>query len=321
MVHLSDSPEILDLKPELSDFRKEVVESLSSMPKRISPKFFYDEEGSRIFDEITLLDEYYPTRSEMEILSTRCSEISSTIGSEAVIIELGSGNGEKGARLLKCLPDPSAYVLVDISRESLETAWKNIRSEFPEVNVKAVWADYTRNEVMESLDFPGRKSIVFLGSTIGNMEPSDARRFIASCRRVLSPGENFIIGVDLKKGRAKLENAYNDSLGVTARFNLNLISRINREFGPVMDPAYFRHISFYNQEAGRIEMHLECLRDHDITLDGREIHFSRGETIHTENSYKYSGAEFMSILRESGFSQASFWTDSGSNFGLFSARA
>lgn len=317
---MNNSGDIIDLKPRMSDFRSEVVQTLSQSPKRIRPKFFYDDRGSRLFDEITRLPEYYPTRSELEILRNRCSEISSFIGQEAVVLELGGGNGMKGSLLLNCLEKPSAYILVDISRDSLEIAVERLRSEHESVDVRAVWADYTDTEVMKGLNFPGRKSIVFLGSTIGNMEPENARNFLQGCRNLLTDGEGLTIGVDLKKDRDILERAYNDSQGVTAEFNLNLIHRINSEFGAELDPAEFRHVAFYNQDMGRIEMHLESLAEQAFKLDGVEFTMARGERIHTENSYKYSTGEFTEILKRTGFRDVVNWTDSAGNYALFSAQ-
>lgn len=317
---MSDVEGILDLKPKIADFRAEVLRSLQETPKKIKPKFFYDDRGSRLFDEITELEEYYPTRSEMNILETRCSDISHFIGPGATVVELGGGNGTKGSKILNCLDKPASYVLVDISRDSLEMAVQLLKSEHGKVNVRAVWADYTDTEVMQSLDFQGRKSIVFLGSTIGNMEPENARNFLLTCRNLLTEGEGMTIGVDLKKDRHILERAYNDSKGVTAEFNLNLINRINQEFGTQLKISDFAHLSFYDEEKGRIEMHLKSLRDQEFNLNGVNISLKKDETIHTENSYKYSIEEFTGLLQEIGFSQVVNWTDSGNNYALFSAR-
>lgn len=315
------SEDILDLKPSIADFRNEVTETLSENPKRIHPKFFYDDKGSRLFDEITELEEYYPTRSELNVLETKCSEISGFIGPGPLVLELGGGNGMKGSLLLNCLDSPEAYVLVDISRDSLEMAIRRLRTDHEEVEIKAVWADYTDPDVMKSLDFGGRKAIVFLGSTIGNMEPGNASRFLRGCRAILSQGETLTIGVDLKKDRAILENAYNDSRGVTAQFNLNLVNRINQAFGTSLSADSFRHVSFYNEEKGRIEMHLESLVDQVFDLDGVRIELKKGERIHTENSYKYSIQEFTDLLRSAGFTSVTHWTDSNGYYALFSARA
>lgn len=318
---MDNNTEIIDLKPEVSDFRTEVLSGLLKQPKGTHPKFLYDEKGSNLFDQITELDEYYPTRSEIEILRTQGPGIAEYIGEGSQVIELGGGNGTKGSILLRSLKAPSGYTLVDISMDALELAVRNISSNYPDLEVRGICADYSSYEVMAHLGIPGRKSIVFLGSTIGNMEPEEASRFLAICRKIMSRGDTLTIGVDLKKDIGKLERAYNDSRGVTAQFNENLIERINRIFGCSIGRDAFRHMAFYNREKGRIEMHLESTRDQEITLDGVQVKFLKGETIHTENSYKYSLRDFRNMLEESGLEEVVHWTDSGGNFALFSARA
>ena len=312
---------IIDLKPKLSDFRTEVLQGLLKDPKESHPKFLYDERGSSLFDRITGLEEYYPTRSEIEILEKHGPGIADYIGERSTIIELGGGNGSKGTILLRSVKSPVEYILVDISREALELAVKNISSAYPELEVKGVCADYTNYDVMAGLGINGRKSIVFLGSTIGNMEPEEASKFIGNCRKIMSHEDTLTIGVDLKKDIGKLERAYNDSSGITAEFNENLIERINRTFGCSIDRAAFRHHAFYNEKKGRIEMHLESTKDQIISLDGVAVKFRKGETIHTENSYKYSLDDFRKKLEEAGLESVVYWTDSGANFALFSAKA
>lgn len=316
---MQGSGEIIDMKPELSDFREEVINGLLSTPKKISPKFFYDKEGSQIFDEITQLPEYYPTRAELEILKARRNDIGKVIGEHATVVELGSGSGQKGLMLLEGLIRPTELMFVDISIEALRSAIDLVHSQFPQVPVKAVCADYTRTEVMGQMDIPGRKGIVFLGSTIGNMEPDEARAFISGCRKLLDSSETLTIGVDLKKDRKTLEMAYDDSKGVTARFNLNLISRINRELGAGIPGDAFIHRAFYNEDMGRIEMHLESTRRQTFVIAGNEVKFKKGETIHTENSYKYSIDEFSGMLKAEGFNDITFWLDSGQRYALFTA--
>lgn len=318
---MSGDKDIINLRPQLSDFKEELIKSLTKSPKEISPKFFYDKEGSELFDEITHLPEYYPTMAELEILKTSQNDIGRAIGINATVVELGSGSGQKGLLLLKGLTEPEGIVFVDISMEALKSAVNLIREEFPHIHVRAICADYTNTDVMRQIDIPGRKGIVFLGSTIGNMEPHEAKGFLIGCRKLLSDGETLTIGVDLKKDRKTLERAYNDSRGVTARFNINLISRINRELGAGIPLDSFIHKAFYNEDMGRIEMHLECARDQVFTIAGKEIRFKRGETIHTENSYKYSIEEFTGIFKGSGFSQVQFWQDSKQRYALFTASA
>ncbi len=316
---MDSKTEIIDLKPKISDFRTEIIMGLQNNPKNTHPKFLYDEKGSNLFDQITGLEEYYPTRSETEILEKQGPGIAEYIGENSFIIELGGGNGTKGSILLRSLKAPLGYILVDISKDALELAVRNISSRYPELEVKGICADYTDTEVMENLKVPGRKSIVFLGSTIGNMEPPEAYRFVESCRKIMSDGDTLTIGVDLKKDITKLERAYNDSMGITAEFNENLIERINQVFGCKIGKSAFRHKAFYNREKGRIEMHLESTTDQEIVLDGIRIGFRKGETIHTENSYKYSLEDFESMLKKAGFRNIVHWTDSGENFALFSA--
>lgn len=318
---MGDNTEIIDMKPKLSDFRTEVLQGLLREPKETHPKFLYDERGSNLFDQITGLEEYYPTRSEIEILEKQGTGIAEYIGEEPLIVELGGGNGTKGSILLRSLKSPRAYILVDISRDALGLAVRNISSEYPGLEVKGICADYTDYDVMANLGVNGRKSIVFLGSTIGNMEPEEASRFIANCRKVMSQGDTLTVGVDLKKDMARLERAYNDSKGITAQFNENLIERINQVFGVSIEKSAFRHRAFYDPGKGRIEMHLESTRDQEIILDGVSVKFRKGETIHTENSYKYSLPDFRRMLEEAGLRDVVHWTDSGENFALFSARA
>jgi dimethylhistidine N-methyltransferase len=318
---LQESYEIIDLKPQASDFRKEVLEGLLSEHKSISPKFFYDRTGSELFEEITKLDEYYPTRAEMEILTDKASEIGKAIGEGVSLTELGSGNGKKSVLLAKALHNPKEAILVDISMDALKAAMKRLMAEISNIPAKAVCADYTAIDVMSSIKMAGKKAIVFLGSTIGNMEPHDQRSFIAGCRKVLSDGETFTIGADLKKNPEVIDRAYNDSKGITAMFNLNLIARINREFGTNIPPDAFRHYAFYNSKEGRVEMHLISTKEQSYDIGGTTVRFRDGESIHTENSYKFSISELEAMLREAGFSETNVWKDSRDLYALITAVA
>ena len=321
MERMGNNMEIIDLKPKLSDFRTEVLQGLLRDPKETHPKFLYDERGSGLFDQITGLEEYYPTRSEIEILEKQGKSIAEYLGENSLFVELGGGNGTKGSLLLKWIKSPRGYILVDISMDALKLAVRNISAGHPGLEVKGICADYTDYDVLANLGVAGKKGIVFLGSTIGNMEPDEAQRFIANCRKIMSGGDTLTIGVDLKKDAGKLERAYNDSRGITAEFNGNLIERINRIFGCNIEKSDFTHRAFYNEKKGRIEMHLESTRDQILVLDGISVKFRKGETIHTENSYKYSLDDFSSMLEGAGFNDVVHWTDSGSNFALFSATA
>ncbi|HLH85747.1 MAG TPA: L-histidine N(alpha)-methyltransferase [Thermoplasmataceae archaeon] len=318
-MQLQESYEIIDLKPRASDFRKEVRESLLSEHKWISPKFFYDRTGSELFEEITKLDEYYPTRAEMEILASKAGEIGRAIGEGVSLAELGSGNGKKSVLLAKALPNPKEAILVDISMDALLDAMKRFKAECPSIPAKAVCADYTAVDAMSSIKMSGRKAIVFLGSTIGNMEPADQRSFIAGCRKVLCRGETLTIGADLKKDPEVIERAYNDRKGITARFNLNLIARINREFGIDIPPDAFRHYAFYNSEEGRVEMHLVSTRNQSYNIGGITIRFREGESIHTENSYKFTTGDLKKMLVGAGFSETHVWKDSRDLYALITA--
>lgn len=321
MEQMGNNTEIVDLKPKQSDFRTEVLQGLLRNPKETHPKFLYDERGSGLFDQITGLEEYYPTRAEIEILKIQGESIAEYLGENSLFVELGGGNGTKGSILLRSIRSPRGYILVDISIDALKLAVRNISSEHPGLEVKGICADYTDYDVMANLGVSGKKGIVFLGSTIGNMEPEEARRFVANCRKVMAAGDTITIGVDLKKDIGKLEKAYNDSRGITAEFNENLIERINRIFGCSIGKSDFIHRAFYNQQEGRIEMHLESTRNQTLKLDGVSVKFRKGETIHTENSYKYSVEDFSSMLEEAGLREVVHWTDSGANFALFSAKA
>ncbi len=318
---MQNSYEIIDLKPRLSDFKKEVINGLISENKWISPKFFYDRTGSELFEDITKLDEYYPTRAEMEILKEKASEIGEVIGKDVSLTELGSGNGKKSVLVVKCLTNPREVILVDISMDALKDALKRLGMECPNIPAKAVCADYTAIDVMSSIKMAGKKAIVFLGSTIGNMEPADQRSFIAGCRKVLRDGETFTIGADLKKNPEVIERAYNDSKGITAMFNLNLIARINREFGTNIPLDAFRHYAFYNSKEGRVEMHLISTRDQSYDIGATTVRFRDGESIYTENSYKFSISELEAMLREAGFSETSVWKDSRDLYALITAVA
>ena len=311
------SKEFYDYKPTTSDFKREVLEGLTRIPKSIPPKFFYDKEGSVLFDRITELPEYYLTRSEIEILNRYGEEIISQIGQESLLIEYGSGSSNKTGLLLQYFTGNTAYMPIDISGKHLFESSEALKRKFPNIRIIAVCADYTSNPDLPIPDKANKKAILFLGSTIGNMEPDRALKFLKDTSSILGAGDVMIIGFDLKKERTKIENAYNDSSGVTALFNLNLLKRINREFEASIDLGKFRHVSFYNSEKGRIEMHLESLMDQDYTLSGTSIHFRKGETIHTENSYKYDIGEVHDLCSKAGFSRSIEWFDSNRNYGLF----
>jgi dimethylhistidine N-methyltransferase len=312
--------DILDLKPDLPDFRKEVLKGLESQSKWIHPKFFYDSNGSLLFDKITELPEYYQTRTENSLLMKSCNILSTLLKDMEKAVELGAGNGQKSYSLIKCLPGLKEYILLDISISSLKGAVKYLKTAYPHIGIRGVCTDYLNPQAMYMGEGTGKSLIVFLGSTIGNMEKQDSIAFLRSCNEGMSHGDAILIGVDMKKDKDVLERAYNDSSGITARFNLNVIERIKKEFGVSIPEGTFVHKAFYNEDFGRIEMHLVCTRNFSMNLDGAIIRFSRGEEIHTENSYKYTPDEFIGMLSSSGFSKPERLTDSRQYYSIFIAR-
>lgn len=297
-----------DYHPTSADLRDEVLRGLSRTPKRLSPKLFYDRRGSQLFDAITELPEYYPTRTEIGLLEAHGAEMADRLGRENVLIELGSGSSLKIQTLLAALT-PAVYLPVDISKEHLLASANALAERFPGLKIRAACADYS-GPFRLPLE-PGWTNLAafFPGSSIGNFDPPEARALLERVARVLGRGGRLLIGVDLRKDPAILNAAYNDAQGVTAAFNLNLLARINRELGADFDLDAFAHKAFFNAGASRIEMHLESLADQAVRIAGREIAFRRGETIHTECSYKYGIADFQSLARDAGFEAEQVWTD------------
>jgi dimethylhistidine N-methyltransferase len=292
-----------------------VCEGLERHPKRIAPKLFYDERGSRLFDAICRLPEYYLTRSEMAILEARAAEIAQLVGAGGTLIELGSGASRKIRLLLDALR-PRHYVGVDISRQILIESVQRLAEDYPWLEVHAACADFLHDWALPGSMANGRKLVFFPGSTIGNLEPDEAQAFLVRTRKMLEPDGALLIGVDLKKDPRMLHAAYNDSQGVTAQFNLNLLERLRREFAAEFDRDGFYHCAFYNRRAGRIEMHLVSRRAQEMHLRGHRFVFAAGETIHTENSYKYSIEDFQLLARRAGFLALRAWTDVGRLFGV-----
>lgn len=303
-----------DTAPDVADFEADVLRGLAQPPRRIPPKHFYDRRGSELFERICTLPEYYLTRAETEILRTHAGDIAAQAGPGSVLIELGSGASRK-VRLLMDRLRPAAYVGVDISRDFLLTATRSLAADYPRLRVHAACADL--NGSLASLTIPpGRRVAFYPGSSIGNFEPADARRFLVRVRDLVGRGGVLIIGVDLKKDPGILNAAYNDSQGVTAEFNLNLLRRLRRELGARLDPQGFAHHAFYDQRHGRIEMHLVSLVRQEIRVNGACFQLNKGETVHTENSYKYSVPEFLTLTQDAGFTVHNTWTDSRGLFSL-----
>ncbi|VTU24978.1 Histidine-specific methyltransferase EgtD [Variovorax sp. PBL-H6] len=293
----------------LSDFGRELFEGLSRSPRGISPKFFYDAAGSQLFDRICELPEYYPTRTEMRILTERAPEIAAQIGPHAEVIEFGAGSLTKVRLLLDALHTPRRYVPIDISGEHLEAAAQRLRTDYPQLGVQPVVADYTMPLVLPARgEGMGQRVGFFPGSTLGNFSPEEALAFLQLAQRLLRGG-GLLLGVDLVKDPARLHAAYNDAQGVTAAFNLNLLRRANRELGTDFDPEGFSHAAFYNAPLRRIEMHLVSRRAQAVTLDGQRFNFEEGETIHTENSYKFTVDGLQALAVKAGLRPAAVWTD------------
>ena len=297
-------------------FREDVIEGLSQPQKSLPPKYFYDAQGSRLFDRICRLPEYYPTRAELALTRRHARDIARFAGQGCELIEYGSGESLKTRLLLRSLR-PSVYVPVDISRSALEGAARRLSSEFPRLHIFAVVGDFSQPLRLPVFrERAGRRRVVYFpGSTIGNLSTQEARAFLAMSRAQVGASGAMLIGVDLKKDANVLHGAYNDSRGVTARFNLNVLARINRELGADFDLRRFRHYAFYNAPLARVEMHLVSLARQAVRLGRHRFEFERGETIHTENSCKYSVEEFRALAAQSGFRGAKLWLD---RHGLFS---
>ncbi len=304
-----------DHHPEMADFYSEVIHGLKQKQKRIPPKFFYDEAGSLLFDQICELPEYYPTRTEMALLRQHADEIAALIGEECLLIEPGSGSSQKVRLLLDALM-PRAYVPMDISRHYLFDVARQLADEYPWLDIHATCMDFTSNMELQHGPEDVHKVAFFPGSSIGNFEPEDARSFLASIAGMVGKGGGLLIGVDVKKEARILNQAYNDAQAVTAGFNLNLLKRINRELDGNFDIDKFEHKAFYNSRAGRIEMHLVSKRDQIITVGEQTISMANGESIHTENSYKYSIEEFASLAGQAGLERINVWTDDQQLFSL-----
>jgi dimethylhistidine N-methyltransferase len=298
----------------------EILEGLRATRKRISPKYFYDDTGSRLFDKITEQPEYYPTRTEIGILQDNAAAIAALLKPGCAIVEFGSGCSGKIRILLEAMPSPAAvYVPLDICASIMEADAASLQRDFPGVDVCPVAADFSRPfELPEAaVKAPSRVGF-FPGSTIGNFEPHQAATFFREVGRALGRDATLIVGVDLIKPTETLRAAYNDAARITAKFNLNLLTRINRELGANFHPKQFEHHAFYNRERNRIEMHLASLKRQKVKVAGETIEFRAGETIHTENSYKYSVESFGALARGNGWAPLAVWKDAND---LFSVQA
>ena len=320
-----DLPEALDA-PERSfghdearpedDFATAVLKGLARRPRSLPCRFLYDARGSELFEEITKLDEYYPTRVETALLEAHGAEIAELAGQGRALIEFGSGSSRKTSLLLDALNRVPAYVPIDISPESLREATGWLAERHPRLLIVPRIADFitTRSLPFAAQGWP--KLGFFSGSTIGNLGHVDARNFLANAARLLGPNSKFLVGVDLKKSPSILIPAYSDARGVTAAFNLNLLARINRELGGTFDVSRFTHDAVWNETQGRMEMYLVSLAEQIVRVAGRGYSFARGERIHTENSHKYSVEEFQALARVGGWQPVKAWTDEDRLFSL-----
>lgn len=318
------TPRFLQLyTPEGSDLAAEATAGLLRSPAALAPKFLYDAQGSRLFDAITELAEYYPTRTEARIFAAHGPAIADVVrrctGAHPVIVDLGAGNCAKGAALFPLLT-PRRYVAVDISADYMATALTNLQREHPEMDLVGVGLDFSSRLALPS-ELTGTQPLVFYpGSSIGNFDPTSALALLRQARDVAGSGA-LLLGVDLVKATDVLEAAYDDALGVTAAFNLNLLRHVNTLLGTDFDPRLWRHVALFNHAASRIEMHLEARRPLVVRWPGGERAFAAGERIHTENSYKWTLEGFTALLSEAGFREPRHWTDARGWFGLFAAGA
>jgi L-histidine Nalpha-methyltransferase len=280
---------------------QELLAGLRASPPRIAPRYFYDRIGSRLFDEITRTPEYYPTRTELALLRERGAQIACHIAHDSALVELGSGSADKALALLEHLDRPRVYRPIDISRDALERTTKAVRKARPDLEVWPYWGDFTAEAAYADLPSDAQRLVYYSGSTIGNLERSEAVAFLRALRARLSSGDVLLLAVDLVKDPLVLHAAYNDAAGVTAAFNKNLLSHLNARFDGNFDPEAFEHLAFYEPRKRRIEMHLVPRAEVDVTLAGERLHFDPSIPIHTESSHKFTLDDLTSLARHSGF--------------------
>ena len=298
------------------DILCEVLEGLSMPQKHLPSKLFYDEKGSRLFDQICELKEYYLTRTEMEILKNNIDEIGALLGEGTLLVEPGSGSSVKIRLLLDHISGLAGYIPIDISKEHLMYSSELLKKDYPDLDIYPVAADYTKNFPLPHIrNYYDHVAVYYPGSTIGNFTPLKAKKFLGSIAKICGKNGRLVIGVDLKKSKDILEPAYNDSKGVTAEFNLNILERINNDAGSDFDVSKFRHNSFYNEDEGRIEMHLESNENQTVRLNGSIINFEKGEDIITEYSYKYTPEEFRELVSDF-FEIRKIWMDKDRLFSI-----
>jgi dimethylhistidine N-methyltransferase len=314
-----DAPADMPFFPETrvpDPFLRDLTQALAAAPHSLSPKYFYDEAGSRLFDRICELPEYYPTRCEMSVLRACAHDIAKHMGSHTEIVEYGAGSLHKIRPILDELEGPTRYLPIDISGDHLHASARTLREAYPEVSIHPIIGDYTANLNLPAIAKDMKKRVGFFpGSTLGNMHPQEALDFLRMVRVQLRGGA-LLLGVDLIKDPAVLHAAYNDSQGVTAAFNLNVLVRANRELGADFDLDAFSHSAFYNAPEHRVEMHLMCRKPQEVHLNGRCFRLAQGDTLHTENSYKFTVSGLRTLASEAGFVPSTVWTDPDRMFSL-----
>lgn len=300
-----------------NDFLANVRNGLRQRPRAIPPKFFYDARGSQLFDLICTTPEYYPARIETGMLHQFGAQMAELIGKPCVLIELGSGSAAKTPLLLRHLAEDTVYVPIDICESHLLQSTERLGTMFPAMQMQPLCADYTQLPALAPGGYADRRRVIFFpGSTIGNYTPPEAMNLLRQAARLTGPNGGMLIGVDCKKSPVILNAAYNDADGYTAAFNLNLLARMQRELGAQLDPGGFTHYAYYNAAQGRIEMHLVSQYQQTIRLGSETFRFEEGETIHTENSYKYTAQEFQQLAREAGWHPNMLWTDRDALFSV-----
>lgn len=297
-----------DFHPSPASLKQEVLTGLAATPKALPPKLFYDHRGAQLFERICELPEYYLTRTEIGILERCAGEVAALVEPGPCLLELGSGAGIKVRLLLERLR-PCMYVPIDISRRQLCASADTMAQDYRWLDVHPVCADYCRPLRLDFIPPHAHRLVFFPGSTLGNFEPDEALEFLGNLRELVGDDGALLISIDLKKEPARLDAAYNDDAGITAAFNLNILNRLRRDLDAELDAGSFRHQAFYNRDAGRVEMHLISRRPQTIVVDDHAFHLDEGETIHTENSYKYSIAEFQSLARRAGYRPLRVWID------------
>lgn len=301
-------------------FARDVRAGLSASPKHLPCRQFYDQHGSCLFEEICRLPEYYLTRAEYEILEGKADQITASLPRDVTLVDLGSGSAEKTRLLLAALcrrrGAPLQFIPVDIERSVLDSSAATLLDEFPELWIRALVAEYGQSLPWLREHVPGAKCVLWLGSNIGNLHRPQAAQMLTAIRVACSPGDRLLVGIDLRKDRRVLEAAYDDGEGVTARFNLNLLARIDRELGGQFGAASFQHRAVYLEGPGRVEMHLVSTRRQQVLVGALDLvaSFEAGEPIHTEDCYKYSPEEIDAIARAAGLRLVAQWLDSGSRF-------